>query len=202
MSNTNYENMIEICKKFVDTNTIDFYYLFNIDRNMNLMEINKDIKNKKIRSMFNLEHITSGTIPEEYKEEYIKITNSIPYLTEVFSTRKGRKKYDELLAKSKEITEIDISNLENAIIENATKYNLEHTINALTELITSNNLKGFTRDNKARDNIQELGEEKIKNIVITPYIQNLKNNDKLDIKQIVINYINDMFKKRITPNET
>ena len=208
MSEVNYEKMIEICKKFVYSNPLDFYQLFDIDRNMNLMEINKDIKNKKIRAMFHPDHVESVDIPPEYSDIYKVIVNSIPDLVNAFSTKENRKKYDQDLeiAKKKQernsddsetiiISRDDIKTFDQVLIKNSIKYDWEHVINAIATLMNNNDPTGFTREENGRNFIRELGVAKVRDIVFPSSYKDLNNNVQLDSRQIAMNYISDLFQK-------
>lgn len=202
MSEVNLERMIEICKRFVDSNPIDFYQLFEIDKNMNLMEINKDIKNKRIRALFHLDQI--GVVPEEYKGVFQKISNSIPDLVNAFSTRENRSKYDSNLTSSKTldeelekksiiITAKDKNNLEYSVIQTAIKYGWKHIVDAIVEFINNNSASRFTRTGDARDIITQLGADKVREIVMSSSYNDIDNNVNLTIQQVVANYISEMF---------
>ena len=204
MSEVNFERMLEICNRFVDTNPIDFYQLFQIDRNMNLMEINKDIKNKRIRVMFHPDQI--GVIPDEYKATFEKICNSIPDLVNVFSTRENRDKYDASLVKANsmesdetimdkpEVKAEDRQNFENAIIVTASKYGWKHIVNALSKVINKGQFNGFTRDNSARDIVEQIGPDVIKEIVLESSYTDVDDYFRMNMEQVIANYISDLFK--------
>ena len=206
MSEVNFERMLEICNKFVDGNPIDFYQLFELDKEMNLMELKKDIKNKRIRVMFHPDQL--GIVPDEYKATFQKICDSIPELDNVFYSKENRSKYDQELEAAKEkadetiqeepetveITSEDKSKLEQAIIQTANKYGWEHMVKSLVEVILNNNAVRFTRDGNARDMINELGQEKIRDIVLSASYNDIDANADLSAEQIAANYITEIFR--------
>jgi hypothetical protein len=196
MSEVNFERMIEICNRFVDSNPIDFYQLFEIDKDMNLMEINKDIKNKRIRVLFHPDQI--GVIPDEYKATFEKICNSIPDLVNAFSTRENRDKYDSSLAKKTEmedettledgpiITEEEIAYIlcdNDLVVQNFTPNSLK---------LLSFNSSAINNDLEITDYIKEFNDELMHEM--NEY-SDAKDNNYKTLKRIKLNLLKKLFEK-------
>ena len=203
MSEANFERMIEICERFVDTNPIDFYQLFELDKSKNIMEITKDIKNKRIRVMFHPDQL--GIVPDEYKATFEKICASIPDLANAFSSKENRSKYDsslENITKTEEqaknddnITELEKTNLQNAIVKTASKHGIRQMVRAIVEAM-KNNFKGFTSEGYSRSIVENLGSDKIREIVFeSSYPDMTKQNYEMSMEQAAANYMSDLINK-------
>ena len=195
MSKTNIEQALEICNRFSDTNPINFYELFEINKNMSLAEINRDIKNKRIRIIFHPDQV--AFIPDEYKKTFQKISDSITDLIDVFSSEKNKEKYDSKLSKStarknETKTAQEIRDFENAIIITAQKHGWKHMIEAISKAI-HNDFYGFTRNGNARNIVKSLGANKIKSIILDSSIFELDNEYRINEEQMIANYLSDMF---------
>lgn len=198
MNKERLEQVIEILNKYDKNEFINYYELFNLDKNMNIDDLNSEIRKKRLQVLFHPDQISF--IPETYHSKYYEMIDIVKESINTFSNRNAKEKYDRNLdefiskkdfadeEKTEDLTEVILAD---AVIENSKKYGFESTMLALSDLIRSNHINGFTRQNGTREAIKGLDREKLLNVINSSSLE----DTNLNIEQIVINYLTDLLYK-------
>ena len=171
---------------------INYYKLFNIAKNKDITEIQKEIK--KLRILFHPDNLLY--IPDKYQNDFSEISKLIIDMQSCFSSHESRKNYDDILEEFLEncndveyVLELNADKLNYAVVENIKKCGFLSTFISLGCLLNTGKVSNFTKVNKVKQIISELGRGKV--------IAVLKNYDfskELGVKKIIINYFVELVK--------
>ena len=207
MNKDRLNQVIDILSKYDNNDFVNYYELFDLDRNMNIDELNSEIRKKRLQVLFHPDQISF--IPEEYHSKYLIIIDVIKDVIDTFSSVRKREIYDNLLINAirkkqfrnrssennqyqeDKTEDLDEVNLASAVIANSKKYGFEMTMNALIHLVTNNETRGFTRDGGVRDIIKNIDRNKLINIINSSSIE----DSSVTIEQIIMNYLTDLLYK-------
>lgn len=151
---------------------IDYYELFDLDRNMSLEKLNKKLRKiKKLIHPDQVEFIESSFTPT-----FIEVTEEVLNMTNIFSRTDLKSQYDQSLDKMKEkpkskeysqveITKSDEDKLERVVETMIYKNGFYPSFRTLGVISSTDYYINVTRENKARSLAQELGKEKIALII-------------------------------------
>ena len=205
MSDQKLNEILEVCDRYIAGNS-DFYSLFNVDKSSSLEEIQRSLR--KARVMFHPDQ--ANYIPVQYQETFDKILNEIPNFDNIFSNPTNRDKYDSDIANKKNQnsnteTEYQYEDLEpylrNAIITQANKYGWNTVVSCIKDVVVNSNFLRFTRDDNARGNIEGIGPDRIRDIILNSSIKDVNSNSNLTFEDAIMNYITDIFSKTPELNE-
>lgn len=193
MNKEKLEQVLEILKKYENNSFTNYYELFDLDKNMNIDELNSEIRKKRLQVLFHPDQI--NFIPTQYHSLYNEVIDVVKDTINTFSNEKAKDDYDKKLDKhiyNEDITE-DLTEviLADAIFFNSQKYGFENTMASLTGLVRNNNYNGFTRDNGVRSNIKNLDRNKLLSVIYNSSLE----EENLNIEQIIMNYMTDLIYK-------
>ena len=204
MNKERLEQVLEILKKYENNSFTNYYELFDLDRNMNINELNSEIKKKRLQVLFHPDQI--NFIPNNYHDLYNEMIDIVKETINTFSNESAKENYDKNLNeqsfkdnyayantaadedKTEDLTEVILAE---AVFTNSQKYGFENTMNSLINLVRNNYYNGFTRENGTRDNIKNLERNKLLSVI---YGSSLEENE-LNMEQIIMNYMTDLIYK-------
>lgn len=182
MSQGRFSEVYKYLKKYIEqkeehSDYIDYYELYDLDRNMSVSELKNEIKEKKLRILFHPDQVSSieGYFKEAFKENSIEVLKMI----NILSDQNLRDRYDSELEEFKKKTyedkdkhqsseyatvEYNEKDLEIAMETTIYKQGFYNGYYALNMAIRDN-YNYVTRENGARERVRKLGSDSIKRIL-------------------------------------
>lgn len=180
---------------------IDYYKIFDLSSEMSIEELTSKIKSARLSVLFHPDSVSF--LPDDIRiDDYMKMIDIVCEMINVFGSNENKQRYDRKLTKfklnqSKEkiqkqgyhrqngsdpiISFYDEEKYQYAVVHNILKYGFDYTKKALSDFLKENYINGFTRDYSVRDVIQDLGRDKIINILRKHYQnKNIKLDENLE----------------------
>lgn len=192
---------------------IDYYELCNLNENMTIEQLQKEIKQKELTKLFHPDQ--EGYLDDEFQGVFRECSNKIGDMKNIFSNQQSKDRYDKELKEQKAINEElekrraskenttnwyqkkdDISitmeekrYLERAIETTIYKFGFYQGYIALQKTL-SDDFSMVTKENHARDLLKQVGTEKIRKIIEaeeTDIMERNPNNVVMDYYCKIIN---------------
>lgn len=211
MNKERLEEVLKILSRYKENQeVVDYYNLFDFNKNATLDEIKSQIKSMRLQVLFHPDQI--NYIPEQHRNEYLKMIELSTDAINAFDNERSKEMYDNKLKsvqkfnnnnssyhntsenytynndKTEDLEEVYLMD---AIIINSQKYGFDYTKEALREVIEKNYFGSFTRTNNAREIVTQLGNTKILEIITRPSL----NETLFNLDQILMNYFSAIMYK-------
>lgn len=203
MSEKTKKEIYEYLQKYIHqkqehSDYIDYYELYDIDPNLKVDAIRKEMKQKE--KYLHPDQI--AFVDEEFKNTFRECSNLFIKAKGVFSSEREKENYDHKLKEKKDKTNneennaekfggMDSKKLESAIETTIYKYGFYQGYMALQNA-ARNEFSYITSENGARKKAQELGGNKIKEIIY----QNRKNIMENNTDNLTMDYFCNLIEKR------
>lgn len=92
MNKDRLKQVLEILSKYDNSKFVNYYELFNLDKNMSIDELNNIIRKNRLQVLFHPDQI--HFIPEEYHSKYLEVVEIVKNVIDTFSSYRNKEKYD------------------------------------------------------------------------------------------------------------
>lgn len=147
---------------------IDYYELFNLDKNITPEEFTKKIKNEKLHRIFHSDQ--ENFVENIFKPTFKECSREFNNMLDIFTTEYKKSKYDQMLKEKQTPTKIDEQEidekkiLEDAIIMTTQKHGFNNGYLALQYALRGD-FSHISRDNGNRMALETIGKNRLREIV-------------------------------------
>lgn len=185
-------------KKYIDQKInhdgyINYYEMYNLDKDMSIEEINKKIESQELKTLFDEKNV--DTIEPCLKPIFLETSKEVNNMIHFFSDEEVKKMYDYYLnSKTNDCIGLDDSQKLDIVVKTSIdKYGFYHGFASLQALIKYQRYDVITKENNDRNIVKQLSEDKINKVIYE------KRSNIMDDNQD--NMIMDYFSKFIKDGE-
>lgn len=157
-----------IKQKEVHEDYIDYYEMFNLDKNITAEEFEKKVKEEKLKAIFHEDQ--EQYVEDIYKPTFNECSREFNNMLDIFTTEYKRIEYDKMLKEKKNTRKTDVYEidekqvLEDAITITIQKHGFYNGYLALQYALRGD-FSHVSRDNGNRLVLEHIGKERLREIV-------------------------------------